>query len=541
LDESEENVSEKITSNILVSELSKYSLIRPEKVSEGVRERINTFYNELNEKFNIADYKDDFHRDDVPKYQIGEYEIIVGNADREETREFLTELRCEDYGYVQMGKKIIIAGHSDENVINAIEKFVDTIVSKTEASDEVFYKSEYDYVNHGKYKISSVYIENVFAGKYRIVYPEKNENSEKKAAVMISDAIRKASGIVVNVISDKESEANGYEILVGATNRNTDEEIADMSEKLLDIESVIKSNGKNVNVFGKNYTSIMVATNEFLSKLEGDNMEKLEISFENEQTFMYDDTTLWAMSFNVWIGGKNPERDERVVEMVRKYSPDTVGFQEVDSGWLSVLNAGLGNEYDFVGEGRDGGSKGEYNPIFYKKAIFTLLESGTRWLSSTPEVVSKVEESTLNRIYTYALLERKSDGSRIMVINTHFEHTSDKPREKQAEVLVKMLESVTEYPVILTGDFNCESSSIPFSKVVSGGVVNSFDLADDKINSTATFTNYGSANLTIDFVFVSPKGIDVNSYKVCNEKINGNFPSDHHPVLIEYELDKNDK
>ncbi len=248
---------------------------------------------------------------------------------------------------------------------------------------------------------------------------------------------------------------------------------------------------------------------------------------------MANDGILKAMSFNVWVAGKTDERNERVLNMVRKYSPDTIGFQEVDPVWLATLKAGLKDQYAYVGEGRNGGDSGEYNPIFYKKKVFKLIESGTKWLSDTPDSVSKYDESSFNRIYTYALLERKSDRTKIMVINTHFDHTSALAREKQAAVLAKFLKSV-EYPIILTGDFNCEANTNAYSTVISGGVVNSFDVADKKINKVATFTNYGSSNKIIDFVFVSPKGIATTSYQVCDEMINGDFPSDHHPVLIEY-------
>jgi endonuclease/exonuclease/phosphatase family metal-dependent hydrolase len=123
-----------------------------------------------------------------------------------------------------------------------------------------------------------------------------------------------------------------------------------------------------------------------------------------------------------------------------------------------------------------------------------------------------------------------------MVVNTHFDHTSAQAREKQAKVLVEYLKTITEYPIVLTGDFNCESSSSAYSTLVSTGIANSSDIADKKINNVATFTNYGSSNKIIDFVFVSSKLIGVTSYQVCNEKINGDFPSDHHPVLIEYTL-----
>ena len=99
---------------------------------------------------------------------------------------------------------------------------------------------------------------------------------------------------------------------------------------------------------------------------------------------------------------------------------------------------------------------------------------------------------------------------------------------------MKYLKTITDYPIVLTGDFNCVSSSSAYAKVISGGVVDANNVAEKKINNAATFTNYGSSNKIIDFVFVSPDGIAVTSYQVCNEMINGDFPSDHHPVLIEY-------
>ena len=92
-----------------------------------------------------------------------------------------------------------------------------------------------------------------------------------------------------------------------------------------------------------------------------------------------------------------------------------------------------------------------------------------------------------------------------MIVNTHFDHTSAAAREKQAEVLIEYLKTITEYPVVLTGDFNCESNSKAYSTILSSGVINSYDVADNRINRSATFTNYGSSNKIIDFVFVSPQ------------------------------------
>jgi endonuclease/exonuclease/phosphatase family metal-dependent hydrolase len=124
-----------------------------------------------------------------------------------------------------------------------------------------------------------------------------------------------------------------------------------------------------------------------------------------------------------------------------------------------------------------------------------------------------------------------------MVINTHFDHESGVAREKQAMALMRYISTITDYPVVLTGDFNCGASSKAYSNIVSSGMLtNSSTIAGNVITKGPTYTDYGTSNSTIDFVFVTHKKILVESYRVCNEKINGNYPSDHHPVLIEYTI-----
>jgi endonuclease/exonuclease/phosphatase family metal-dependent hydrolase len=227
-------------------------------------------------------------------------------------------------------------------------------------------------------------------------------------------------------------------------------------------------------------------------------------------------------------------RIERVYQIIKNYLPDTFGVQEATPQWMKLLAKEFGELYDFVGEGRDGGDSGEYSAVFYNKTKFELLDSGTKWLSGTPDRVSKVPESSLNRVFTYALLKRQADGLEILVVNTHFDHTSDTARERQAEVLRDfLLEYTDKYPVVLTGDFNTTISTKAFKTVLAGGVTDAMDISEETLQG-ATFTSFGSANSVIDFVFVTEDTITVRDYRVCNEKIDGNFPSDHHPVLIEY-------
>ena len=240
-----------------------------------------------------------------------------------------------------------------------------------------------------------------------------------------------------------------------------------------------------------------------------------------------------AMSYNVYIGKQTEERHGNVAEMIRNYSPDLLGVQETDIKWMRYLSEAF-PEYSYVGEGRDGGEKGEYSAIFYRKDKYKVIDSATKWLSDTPDVVSKVPESSLNRVFSYALLERISDGKKFVHVNTHFEHRNDISREKQAEVLAAALRKF-DLPVLLTGDFNTQAGTKAFSTVVNAGVTDSMAIAE-KVESVGTFHGYENINSTIDFCFVTADKISVSKYRVCDDKIGGDYPSDHHPVYIEITL-----
>ena len=148
--------------------------------------------------------------------------------------------------------------------------------------------------------------------------------------------------------------------------------------------------------------------------------------------------------------------------------------------------------------------------------------------------IKKNSNTEYNRIYTYALLERKSDGRLIMIVNTHLDHKSEPARVKQIKVLLDFIEAkCRDYPVVLSGDFNTTPTSDVYNTVLKSFLSDSANVAM-QVKRASTFTNYGKSNKTLDYLFVNTARMSVVSYNVCNEKINGDFPSDHHPVLIKY-------
>lgn len=104
------------------------------------------------------------------------------------------------------------------------------------------------------------------------------------------------------------------------------------------------------------------------------------------------ESTMNVMSFNIRYD--NPEdslnnwryRKDRAANAIRFYDADIVGMQEVLHNQLQDLQQRL-PDYGVIGVGRiDGKEKGEYSALWYKKERFEVLDSGTFWLSETPEV-----------------------------------------------------------------------------------------------------------------------------------------------------------
>lgn len=510
---------------ITLDDIVSYSLVRSEDASADLISSASDLYKELREISTNITFKDDYYRADLPDYAMGEYEILVGETNRPESAAFIETLRTEDYGYVLQDNKILIAGATDEYTIKAVSLFVRNVL-RGDMSDGIFYSAEDDTIEIGSYPLDSLTIGETPIQNYTIVYPKNGDCSELLCAERLVSAIADVTGYRLEPVPDSE-EAQDYEILVGMTNRTN------AYPNLADDESYIGIRDTTVQLGGNSVTALLNAVNELTGMFEP-KAKTIALDLAEDNISSFDTTVMTAMSFNVLCSKMEPARIDRVYQIIKNYMPDTFGVQEATPEWIRLLNGELGDLYGYVGKGRDGGDSGEYSAIFYNKSLFNVLDSGTKWLSDTPDKVSKVEESSLNRIFTYALLERIADGTEIMVVNTHFDHTSDEARDRQAEILADFLDEYTdEYPLILTGDFNTTYGTSAYSKILDSGVTNSSEIAETAYLAS-TFTSFGTASKIIDFIFVTEGSITVNDYRVCNEEIDGDFPSDHHPVLIQY-------
>jgi endonuclease/exonuclease/phosphatase family metal-dependent hydrolase len=254
------------------------------------------------------------------------------------------------------------------------------------------------------------------------------------------------------------------------------------------------------------------------------------------------------MSFNLLCGGKGPRdwpgRREMVLDTIRRADPDTLGVQEAHYGWIEALCEGL-PEYDYVGVGRDDGkTQGEFSAVYYKKDKFTLLDSGSFWLSETPDVPGKKGwDAACVRICSYAKLEEKATGKRFVHFNTHLDHVGLVAMQKGAElVTTKAKEISPDLPAFFTGDFNVTPDSAPYRTVIEAGFADTRDIAEQSDAGITFHMDVFESEESkkefsiIDYCFVRGD-VKVDSFRVIRDVYPGGlYPSDHFPVLAEAEF-----
>jgi endonuclease/exonuclease/phosphatase family metal-dependent hydrolase len=152
--------------------------------------------------------------------------------------------------------------------------------------------------------------------------------------------------------------------------------------------------------------------------------------------------SLCVMTYNLRFANMNkgeawPTRRPIMHELIQKISPDIFGTQEGVYHQLNDVAADL-PDYDWIGLGRDGGSKGEFMAIFFRKSRLEPLEFDHFWLSDTPDVIGSTSWGNKNRrMVTWIKFRDRSNGQEFYFWNTHFDHLIQDAREKSAELVRK--------------------------------------------------------------------------------------------------------
>ena len=212
--------------------------------------------------------------------------------------------------------------------------------------------------------------------------------------------------------------------------------------------------------------------------------------------------------------------------------PDSAGLQEVTDDWLRSLEKIPGTA--LVGEGRDGDGRGEGCYILYNSNKWKCLDSGTFWLSETPDVPSFGWDAACRRVCTWALLQNRVTGEQYAHVNSHFDHKGRIAVVEEAKMVVDFINThFGDVPVVFTADLNATPESESYRIMTQ-------TLSDARLNAEEK-QEYGTfhgthpethADYYIDCILTG-SGTQVKSYRTVTVGVNGRFVSDHFPIYAD--------
>jgi endonuclease/exonuclease/phosphatase family metal-dependent hydrolase len=274
-----------------------------------------------------------------------------------------------------------------------------------------------------------------------------------------------------------------------------------------------------------------------------------------------DEHQIRVMSFNV-RGSFHDARKKNAwrnradlnVATIERYAPDVIGLQEAQRGNLSAYRKRLPRYTDIRGPRYGNAIPHDFNTILFDPERLKPLDSGGFWLSETPDEYSRSWETRVARSATWALFTVQGTDLSFLQLNTHLDHVSSLARQEGSQLVVNRIVEISgrtdvDPPAILTGDFNSRPGNRVHRTFTESGFVDTY-LAAGNEEGTNTFHAFRGAFYRdahpargpgrIDWILLKdPKErLRVKSHRIIRdaEESIGLYPSDHYPLLAEFEF-----
>jgi endonuclease/exonuclease/phosphatase family metal-dependent hydrolase len=183
---------------------------------------------------------------------------------------------------------------------------------------------------------------------------------------------------------------------------------------------------------------------------------------------------------------------------------------------------------------------GEFLPLLYRADRLRALEDGTLWLSNTPHRPQSMFPLLFEpRAVHWARFETIEGGVPLLMINAHLGH-APWHYAGSAKILLELIareRPAPDAPVILMGDFN----AVPEADVMRrlrGTMGDAWSDAGARDGTGPTFQWYlarGMTPLRLDHVLYAGPVLPIAA-RVLAPRVGGLPPSDHDPLVVDFEL-----
>ncbi len=225
-------------------------------------------------------------------------------------------------------------------------------------------------------------------------------------------------------------------------------------------------------------------------------------------------------------------RRGRILDTIREYSPDIIGFQEANDKMRAWLIDSL-TDYFVVGCGRLEDWRGESTVLAFKKHDFEMISLENRWLSATPDIPGSTfgtDQSRCPRMFTAVVLKHRDAEKPFVFLNTHLDHKGSTARLLGAMEVMQYL-SLRGYHFVVTGDMNAKPGT-PEIEAFTQFTPCGAPVIDATEKLGGTFHAFGKLEVPvkIDYIFTDMPCDKDESFVVPNEPVDGIYITDHCPV-----------
>lgn len=243
-------------------------------------------------------------------------------------------------------------------------------------------------------------------------------------------------------------------------------------------------------------------------------------------------------------------RRPAVAALLLQEAPHLLGTQEGLYRQLRDVHEDMqtpGRTYDWIGAGREGGSRGEFMAVFYDTGRLEPLEYEHFWIAPDPySAGAKWPGAGSPRMVTWARFRDRATDREFYAFNTHLDNASAQARLAGARLLVQQMHRAGKplvpldpaLPRIVTGDFNTppvrQPGGVYETLLTEGGLTDTWTAAPPQARSEeyATWHDYArpaAPGARIDWILTSP-GIRTTEAEINTFTHGGEHPSDHWPV-----------
>ena len=111
----------------------------------------------------------------------GEFEILVGDTGREESRALSRRLRVGDCAVAVSGGKLLVMGGTQELTLAAAQELAGALSADEDGN--LYIRRSQCFTHEGEYDVEEILIDGTDARDYRIVYPAGDSEAEKLSTI----------------------------------------------------------------------------------------------------------------------------------------------------------------------------------------------------------------------------------------------------------------------------------------------------------------------------------------------------------------------